>query len=421
MTSIPSIAAIVEAARDVTGFCCFDLGAERTLVTWGLEEPHTHLDDWQDFVRSNTRGDCETQHGFTGGVVGWLGYEAGSSVEAMPTPSSPRPTHDVCLWRVDGAITIHHATSQAVVSGSDVFRAQAKALIDKASELRPHHTMGAAPLPWAPHDVPTRSSNFTAGVDRVLDHVRRGDVYQVSLAWEQTQIPVDNAAKAWLSLRDSNPATRGCFLRQGAVELVSNSPELFIELDPASRRLRSSPIKGTAACSSGAKGLDTLRNSSKERAELTMIVDLVRNDLGRVAVPGTVSAGPREVRVCGDLWHAEQTVEAILADHHDAVDAVAAAFPPGSVTGAPKVRAMQVIHHLENQPRGVYTGAIGFFGDDGSAHFNVAIRTATILDGLARFHVGAGIVADSHPEMEWHETLAKAQALAHGLSTGGCS
>ena len=273
--------------------------------------------------------------------------------------------------------------------------------------------------PWTPPDVPGRSSVFTAGVHHVLDHVRRGDVYQVSLAWEQTRIPVKDAVNAWLELRRSNPATRGCYLRLGPVELVSNSPELFLEIDPDSRRIWSSPIKGAAPCSSGQAGLAALLDSPKERAELTMIVDLVRNDLGRVAVPGTVRAGTREVRVCGDLWHAEQTVEASLADHHDAVAAVAAAFPPGSVTGAPKVRAMEVIHRLESQPRGVYTGAIGFFGDGGSAHFNVAIRTATVVDGYGRFHVGAGIVADSVPENEWNETLAKAQALAQGLSTGG--
>ena len=421
MTSLPSLDALVEAARDLDGFCCFDLGSERTIVTWGGGPPHIHMQGWQAFVRANTRPTPPSDDEFSGGVVGWLGYEAGATVEAMPSPSGPRATHDVCLWRVEGAITLYHRTGRVTVAGDEAFKAQAQSLLDEASvgsSLKPNQS---GPIAWEPPDVPGKASTFTAGVSEVLAHVRRGDVYQVSLSWEQTRIPVENATKAWLQLRTTNPATRGCLVRRGPVELVSNSPELFLEVEPRSRRLRSSPIKGTAALSSGPEGLAELRQSPKERAELTMIVDLVRNDLGRVAVPGTVKAGEREVRVCGDLWHAEQTVEADLAQHHDAVDAVSAAFPPGSVTGAPKVRAMEVIHRIEGQPRGVYTGAIGFFADGGGAHFNVAIRTATVVGGMARFHVGAGIVADSRPVLEWRETLAKARALANGLNTGGRS
>ena len=146
-----------------------------------------------------------------------------------------------------------------------------------------------------------------------------------------------------------------------------------------------------------------------------MIVDLVRNDLGRVAQAGTVHAQPRDIRKCGDLWHAEQAVEAVLRNDADALDALAASFPPGSVTGAPKVKAMEVIHRLEPVPRGIYTGAIGWLSDSGDARLSVAIRTATVQGGRARFHVGAGIVADSQPQREWEETLAKAQALATSL------
>ena len=147
-----------------------------------------------------------------------------------------------------------------------------------------------------------------------------------------------------------------------------------------------------------------------------MIVDLVRNDLHRVAARAGVRAGPRMIVRAGDLWHAEQRVRAVLQRSKDAIDAVVACFPPGSVTGAPKVEAMRVIHALEPEPRGVYTGAIGFLADGGEAHLNVAIRTATVQGGLARFHVGAGLVADSKPELEWAETLAKGRALMSWLT-----
>ena len=411
-----SLAALVEAARDLDGFCCFDLGTAQTIVTWGRHPPHTQIDGWQAYVRAHTAASTPST-AFSGGVVGWLGYEAGASVEAMPEPSRSRATHDVCLWRVDGAITLHHETGELTTAGSEDFRREAECLIRRATAVAPRAPVGLASAPWMPQNVPDRSAMFTDGVGEVLDHVRKGDVYQVSLAWEETDIPVRDAALAWLHVRSTNPATRGCFVRQGPVEIVSNSPELFLEIDPTTRNVRSCPIKGTASRSTGPAGLSQLKDNPKERAELTMIVDLVRNDLGKVAAPGSVRANRRTVRTCGDLWHAEQAVEATLAPSFDAVDAIAAAFPPGSVTGAPKVRAMEVIHRLEGGPRGVYTGALGFFGDGGRAHFNVAIRTATVLNGRARFHVGAGIVADSQPELEWRETLAKARALAQCLAS----
>ena len=158
-----------------------------------------------------------------------------------------------------------------------------------------------------------------------------------------------------------------------------------------------------------------MRDSEKETAELTMITDLVRNDLGRVARAGEVHTSCRRIRVCGDLLHAEQEITARLLPEVDAIDVLRASFPPGSVTGAPKIRAMEHIHQLEASPRGAYTGSIGCLFDDGSAHLNVAIRTATIRNGLAHLRLGAGIVADSDPNQEWLETLAKGQMLHRWL------
>ncbi len=299
------------------------------------------------------------------------------------------------------------------VRGQPDFVAEAEALVARAEATAPAVVPKPPVKSWAPRSEQPIARRYTAGVAHILDAIRSGEVYQVNLSWEHTDVPLTDALGAWLAIRQANPAHHGAYLRHGAVELVSNSPELFIEVDQATRCVRSRPIKGTATLEEGARA--ALEASPKERAELTMIVDLVRNDLGRVAQPGTVQAWPRAIRRCGDLWHAEQTVEAKLLPEADALDALAAAFPPGSVTGAPKVRAMEVIHRLEPVPRGVYTGAIGWLSDCGDARFSVAIRTATVANGRARFHVGAGIVADSQPEREWEETLAKAQALAVSL------
>jgi para-aminobenzoate synthetase component 1 len=330
----------------------------------------------------------------------------------MPTPVAERATHDLCLWRTDGALVQAHGSGEWTIEGTKDFILQANTLLDAAQGQEPHPPAKMGAHSWAPQSIDARSASYIQGVKRILKEVRDGNVYQVNLAWEQDGIHISDGAAAWLHLREVNPALRGCYLRHGGTEIISNSPELFLEIDPHDRTITSIPIKGTAAISGGRASLDHLECSQKERAELTMIVDLVRNDLGRIAKTGTVKARDRTIRQCGDLWHAEQVVNATLADDRDAVDAMSAAFPPGSVTGAPKVRAMEVIRALEARPRGVYTGAIGWFGDGGGAHFNVAIRTATVVDGVGRFHVGAGIVADSAPEHEWAETLAKADRLA---------
>jgi len=402
---------VLRAATEMGALACFDAPDGRTIVTWGNSSPPLS-GPWT----TATRGEIlpSTSDFFDGGVVGWLGYEAGGEVERMPLPRGPRAAADTCLWRVDGAMHLDPATGHWSIHGSGAFEVEAQALLRKAQVLEAPASRTQPLLhSWAPEESQPIAQRYTDGVTAILEAIRSGEVYQVNLAWEHANVRIDDALGAWLAIRRTNPAQYGAYLRCSGVEVVSNSPELFLEVDGSTRRVQSCPIKGTASRDNGSR--QALEESPKERSELTMIVDLVRNDLGRVAVPGTVQAHERTIRQCGDLWHAEQTVDAVLRGDADAVDAVAAAFPPGSVTGAPKVRAMEVIHRLEPVPRGVYTGAIGWFGDNGSARMSVAIRTATVVNGRARFHVGAGIVADSHPQHEWEETLAKAQALAGSL------
>ncbi|MEC8425685.1 MAG: chorismate-binding protein, partial [Myxococcota bacterium] len=259
---------------------------------------------------------------------------------------------------------------------------------------------------------------YRAAVRSALEHIATGDVYQVCLAWEQVMDGMVNPVAAWHLLRQDNPAARAALLRAGDRWLLSNSPETFLDVSatPQGLHARSVPIKGTVPVSAGPEGRAWLGQSAKEIAELTMIVDLVRNDLGRVASPGTVRAGPRTLRRCGDLIHAEQEIEARLRPGVDAVDAMAAAFPPGSVTGAPKIRAMELIHALERASRGPYTGVLGLWGDDGSANSSVLIRTASIEPSRSRYHIGAGIVADSVPDREWEETCQKGAALGAALA-----
>lgn len=351
---------------------------------------------------------------FAGGLVGWLGYEAGRFFESMPDPVAPPPLPDLWFLRHEGAF---HYTGEPdapwVVAGSPAFVAWGMALLEGVGK-------GRAPGPptggVGEREAPDR---FLAGVSRVLEHIGRGDCYQVNLARRLLLHGVDDALSAFLRLRDRTPAAYGALVTSPRGSVVSNSPELYLHLQD--RAVRSRPIKGTRPLGVDevhTRALaDELRDDPKERAELTMIVDLVRNDLGRVCRAGSVEAGPRTIARLPTLLHAHQEVRGELSGGRDVFDLIAASFPPGSVTGAPKVEAMRVIRALEAHPRGVYTGAIGWISDAGDACLNVAIRTATFgpTAGEATCHFGSGIVADSVPALELEETELKARALLGAL------
>jgi para-aminobenzoate synthetase component 1 len=233
--------------------------------------------------------------------------------------------------------------------------------------------------------------------------------------------PTDAAStwQAWQRLRALADARYAAWLRPNdAWTVLSSSPELFLAHD--ARRVSTRPIKGTRARADSpaadARARDALTSSPKEIAELTMIVDLMRNDLGRVATAGTVRWGPREIEALPNVFHASQLVEAELRDGLDVWDALAATFPPGSVTGCPKFSATAKIAELEPEARGVYCGAIGFVADHGPACWSVAIRTAVVGGGGLRWHVGGGIVSDSDPTAEWEETVDKGRLLATALA-----
>ena len=207
----------------------------------------------------------------------------------------------------------------------------------------------------------------------------------------------------------------GAYLQKDNMNILSNSPERYLTISEYNEDFwaQSTPIKGTASRHRNQR--KKLWNSTKEKAELTMIVDLVRNDFGRVCQPGSIFTGHRKMRRCGDLYHAEQSIYGRIKSDLDCLDIISASFPPGSVTGAPKVSAMKFINQLEQQPRNIYTGSIGFLSLNGNAHFNVAIRTITVKDKQASYRVGAGIVADSNPQKEWLETLSKGRAILFNL------
>ena len=256
---------------------------------------------------------------------------------------------------------------------------------------------------------------FIQGVERIRDFIAAGDIYQVNLsqAFEAT-VEGGSLLALYQSLRDASPAPMAAYLALDGTEVLSSSPETFLKI--SGRGIETRPIKGTrprfADPDEDRRSAYELQTSAKEISELVMITDLLRNDLGRVCEFGSVEVTEMlQLESLAQVHHLVSTVKGTLREGTDAIDALALSFPGGSITGAPKKRAMEIIDDLENHPRGIYCGAIGWFGFNGEASFNIAIRTLIRNDEKLIYQVGAGIVADSDPEKEYEETLHKAAGI----------
>jgi len=269
----------------------------------------------------------------------------------------------------------------------------------------------SAPLRFTPQ-LPREQ--FCRMVGRAKDYIAAGDIYQVNLSQKFTAPWQDDALKFYAALRQCSPAPYAAYLDLCGRTVLSSSPELFLQM--SGRRICTRPIKGTrprrADATADEKSAQDLVTSRKEIAELVMITDLERNDLGQVCEYGSVQVSELlKLERYEQVFHLVSTVEGRLRDGVDHLTALRACFPGGSITGAPKKRAMEIIAELEPVERGLYTGAIGWFGFNGESRFNIAIRTMIAENGEAHFHVGAGIVADSDPDAEYEETLYKARGI----------
>jgi para-aminobenzoate synthetase component I len=276
------------------------------------------------------------------------------------------------------------------------------------------------------NDVPFQPLEFSAGltetqfihqVERAQEYIQAGDIYQVNLAypWTAQWPPSASFWPYYERLRQASPAPYGGCLSLGGKTLLSASPELFVRLNR--QQIITRPIKGTRLRFPedplrDAQAAEELLHCEKERAELLMITDLERNDLGQVCVYGSVQVTDLwQVESFAQVHHMVSTVQGQLRPEIDHAMALRACFPGGSISGAPKKRALEIIQELEPHPRGVYTGAMGYFLFDGTAQWNITIRTGVLEAGKLHFHVGSGIVADSQPSREWQETLHKASGL----------
>jgi para-aminobenzoate synthetase component 1 len=287
--------------------------------------------------------------------------------------------------------------------------------------------MRAAPDGPPPRAGPVRAripkERYVEAVRRAVEYIHAGDVFQVNYAHEFRAAYAGDPLELYLALRERNPGPYAAYLDLGRGEaILSTSPELFLRL--RGREVVTRPIKGTrprgADPEADRRLRDELKSSEKDAAELAMIVDLERNDLGRVCTPGTVEVvSDQAIESYATVHHRVAEVRGEIEEGYDRVDLLAATFPGGSITGAPKIRAMEIIDELEASRRGPYTGAIGLLSDDGNMDLSIAIRTPFLARGDVRVHVGGGIVADSVPEAEYQETLAKGRAIFEVLGYRG--
>ena len=369
---------------------------------------------------------------FTGGAVGYLSYDLCHFIEGLPSTAVDDLQLPECyLAFYDAVVGFDHQEGRAYVASTgfpetDESRRTQKA-IARIDELKDMLAQAPRPVAELSNDSISAAGmrggfthqGYVEAVARVSEYIAAGDIFQVNLSQRfEVELPVP-PYELYRRLRGINPAPFASYLNFDGVTVVSASPERFLRLRGDTVDTR--PMKGTRPRGSNAAEDDALAaellNSVKDRAENVMIVDLERNDIGRVCRYGTV-----KVR---ELWTLERyatvfqltsTVEGRLRDDKNRIDLLKATFPGGSITGAPKVRAMEIIDELEPTRRSVYTGAIGYLGFDGGMDSSIVIRTFIVKDGKAYFQVGGGIVWDSNPEAEYQETLDKARALIEALN-----
>lgn len=387
---IGSPADIAQQMSEMAGFVWLDsslpapgshslLTAQPTSLLHGSVSQDWHL--VEDALDAGARADSP------GGLFGWVGFD-GKFVLGI-YPHVLVYDHDSAQWFDHGALL---------------------------PQLPP--TRLTPPRPVELHlqsQVP--KEHFLQQVRRAQQYIAAGDIYQVNLShpwqahWPHGAAPLS----AYRQLRQTSPAPHAAFLHLADTTVLSASPELFLKIE--GRNIVTRPIKGTRPryptdTERDSASRAALLASEKERAELLMITDLERNDLGQICEFGSVHVADLwQVESFAQVFHLVSTICGTLRPGLSHAAAFRACFPGGSITGAPKRRALEIIHELEPHPRGIYTGALGYFGFQGSSQWSIAIRTAVRQQQRITFHTGSGIVADSIPELEWEETLHKASGL----------
>lgn len=360
-----------------------------------------------------------------GGAIGFIGYETVNCFEELPQPKSKPGTCESLFMLTDEMIifdNMRHTLKVVVCARPDADttprqayeKAVAKIQILSERLKRPSTPVTAPTVPAPELESNMTRPEFCKMIERAREYISDGEVIQIVLSQKFSAKCEVDPLQIYRALRLVNPSPYTFFLKLGDLRLVGSSPETMVKLENGRASVR--PIAGTRKRGKNPQEdavlEDELLQDEKERAEHLMLVDLGRNDLGRVAVPGSVQVKSfMNVERYSHVMHIVSDVEAMLSPDRDAFDLVRATFPAGTLSGAPKIRAMELINELEPTPRGVYGGAVGYFSYTGNLDLAITIRTLEIRDGRLFIQAGAGIVFDSEPEKEFEETLNKAAAL----------
>lgn len=363
-----------------------------------------------------------------GGLVGYFAYDLCHHTEKLPrNAEDDLGLPDIAAGLYDTLLIKDHLSGKTFIAAVLFSGLSESETINKVKKMKALIEAGAQKDRISQNKLSESESilesNFTksdycAMVAKAKEYIRNGDIYQVNLSQRFmtsiSMLPVDLYSR----LRSLNPAPFAAFLDCGCVKVLSSSPERFLAL--RGNYLETRPIKGTyprsADPNEDLRNKELLQKSEKDRAENLMIVDLMRNDIGKVCKTGSVKATELfKAESYATVHHLVSTVTGELNEGCDAIDCLKATFPGGSITGAPKIRAMEIIDELEPTCRSVYTGSIGYIGFDGNMDLNIAIRTILVKGNNAYYQVGGGIVWDSIPENEYEETLLKGLALNRAL------
>ncbi len=373
---------------------------------------------------------------FTGGLVGYLSYDTVRMAE--PLPDCPRDTlglPDLHLMRYDTVLVFDHSFNHLLLithldlsagagvdQAYDAAQAELDALQRRLEQPMPSRLVEAKPAADLVYHQHTTQAQYEASVGRIKEFIKAGDAFQVVLSQRLSAPLAVSPFQVYRSLRSLNPSPYLFYLKLGEASLVGASPELLVRVED--RRVAVRPIAGTtlrgATPAEDERLAKELLADPKELAEHTMLIDLGRNDVGRVCKPGSVKLTERMViERYSHVQHIVSHVEGVLRDDLDALDALRCCHPAGTVSGAPKVRAMQIIDELEPVKRGPYAGAVGYLDFRGNLDTCIALRTAILTPGQVHVQAGAGIVADSVPASEYEETLRKARATLMAIARAG--
>lgn len=370
---------------------------------------------------------------FYGGAVGYFGYDLVRCLERLPLTTKDDLFLPQCCFMIARILLIfdhvRHTLgivinstpgSTPLTSYSEAIK-QIESIIAKLKQTNP--PLDIVKKPGNPASIPMVTSNMTpdefiSKVQRAKEYIADGDILQVVLSQRFSVPYTDDPFQVYRRLRSINPSPYLYYLNFGDLTIAGSSPEMLVRVEDG--RIETRPIagtrpRGTDPAEDEQLSLEMLKDP-KERAEHVMLVDLGRNDIGRVSTPGSVEVKQfMDIEKYSHVMHLVSSVQGQLQPQYSGFDALKACFPAGTVSGAPKVRAMEIIEELESTRRGPYAGAIGYLGFNGNLDTAITIRTIVFHKGLAHVQAGAGIVADSQPELEYRETLNKAQALLQTL------